>query len=95
MAHSEKDKITAVSKLKQRVPILELCSTYNVCVRTIYRWAKEFPETNCKTAIPNKEVKSLRRRIDKLEKIVAILKAVDCTVHSPQKEKLTEFEKII
>ncbi len=39
-----------------------------------------------------KEHKLLLRRVEKLENIIAILKTVNCTVHSPLKEKLTELE---
>lgn len=34
----------------------------------------------------------LQRRVEKLENIVTILNAVNCTIHAPLKEKLSELE---
>lgn len=34
----------------------------------------------------------LQRRIEKLENIISILKTVNCTIHAPLKEKLSELE---
>lgn len=42
MAHTIQEKSAAVSKYRKGVSISELCSEFNVCKRTIYRWEKEF-----------------------------------------------------
>ena len=39
-----------------------------------------------------KEYDRLLRRVNKLENIISILKAVNCTVHAPLKKKLCELE---
>ena len=47
-----------------------------------------------KRTLTAKEYDMLLRRVEKLENIVAILKTVNCTVHSSLKEKLHELELI-
>lgn len=39
-------------------------------------------------------VGALERKIDKQEKIIAILKTVPCTVHAPLKEQLNALEAL-
>ncbi len=39
-----------------------------------------------------KEYDMLLRRVNKLENIIAVLEAVNCTIHDPLKDKLHELE---
>lgn len=95
MAHSIEEKINAVAEYKQHTSIVAICKKYGVCKRTIYRWKEEFGKSESnQSTISLKEYKSLQRRIEKLENIVSILKAVNCTTHSPLTEKLSELEKL-
>ena len=71
-----------------------------ICVSrsTLYRWTHD-----CGKSISNlghakgpsaKDYNMLQRRIEKLENIISILKTVNCTIHAPLKEKLSELELI-
>ncbi len=94
MTYTDQEKTAIIAKYRQGKPIQELCSEYEICARTIYRWAKKY----CgivpgeKRALTVKECDMLLHQVKKLENIVAILKTVNCTAHAPLKEKLHELE---
>lgn len=95
MAHSFQEKFAAVSKYRDGVSVLEICSEFGICKRTIYRWEQEFGKSeNSQFPISLKEYKALQRKNEKQEKIISILKSVSCTVHAPLKERLSELEKL-
>ena len=92
MNYSDSEKAAIITKYKRGIPIQELSTEYGISERTIYRWAKHDPTVDDEQFLSSKEHKILLHRIEKLEKIVAILKTVNCTVHAPLKEKLIELE---
>lgn len=92
MNYSDSEKAVTVIKYKQGIPIQELSTEYGISERTIYRWAKQYSTVDEEQFFTPKEHKLLLRRVEKLENIIAILKTVNCTVHAPLKEKLTELE---
>ncbi len=92
MTYSDQEKATIITKYKQGKPVQELCTEYGICARTIYRWAKYYPTVDNEQILSPKEYKLLLHRIEKLENVIKILKTVNCTVHAPLKEKLTESE---
>ena len=85
--------------------VLDLCQkgtsvsavskVYDVSRSTIYRWLKEetLVETSDKVYSPN-DIRSLERKVAKLEKVIAILKTVPCTVHAPLTERLNALEQL-
>lgn len=94
MAHTDSEKADIVAQYKQGRSTQDLSTEYGVCERTIYRWAKIYCEMNPgeKQTFTVKEYDILLRRVNKLENIISVLKAVNCTVHAPLKEKLHELE---
>ncbi len=94
MSHTEEEKHEVIDEYRQGVPIDTLSAKHNICTRTVYRWAKECPGTDNSIAPSTKEYKSLQRKVEKLEKIVSILKTANCTVKAPLREKLAELEKL-
>ena len=92
MNYSDSEKAVIVAKCKQGVTVQELSTEYGVSERTIYRWTKQYSTVHEEQFSTLKEHKLLLRRVEKLENIIAILKTVNCTVHAPLKEKLTELE---
>ena len=93
MAHTTQEKSTAAAKYRNGVPISEICSEFGVCKRTIYRWISD-SSSKGSAGFSLKYHKALQRKNDKQEKIISILKSVNCTVHAPLKEKLAELEKL-
>lgn len=94
MAYNNDYKMSVVTEHRQGTPIRILATKYGMCERTIYRWLKEFPEIDYGSVLSIKEHRSLQRRIKKLENIISVLKAVNCTANSPLKEKLRELKKL-
>lgn len=41
MVHTMQEKSTAVAKYRNGVLISEICSEFDVCKRTIYRWIND------------------------------------------------------
>lgn len=94
MPYTDQEKAAAIVRYKQGTSAQELSSEYGVSQRTIYRWAKLYQQVNPSGREPltAKEYDTLLRRVTKLENIISILKAANCTVHAPLKEKLCELE---
>lgn len=94
MAYTDKERTNIIAQYKQGSSAKDLSTKYGVCERTIYRWAKVYNELHPdkKRTFTVKEYERLFRRVEKLENIISVLKAVDCTVHAPLKEKLHELE---
>lgn len=94
MRYTNQEKADIVAQYKQGRSTQDLSAEYGVCERTIYRWAKIYCEMNPgeKQTFTAKEYDMLLRRVNKLENIISVLKAVNCTVHAPLKEKLHELE---
>lgn len=90
MAYSDQEKADIIAQYKQGSSAQNLSAKYGVSERTIYRWAKICGEMNPgeKQTFTAKEYDRLLRRVNKLENIISILKAVNCTVHAPLKKKL-------
>lgn len=67
-----------------------------VAQSTLYSWAKPYNTTITKTGVivTPKEFDSLKRRSEKLEGIVEVLKVVNCTVQSSLKDKLNALETL-
>ncbi len=94
MACSDQEKADIIAQYKQGSSAQNLSAKYGVSERTIYRWAQICGEMNPgeKQTFTAKEYDRLLRRVNKLENIISILKAVNCTVHAPLKKKLCELE---
>lgn len=94
MAYSDQEKADIIAQHKQGSSAQNLSAKYGVSERTIYRWAQICGEINPgeKQTFTAKEYDRLLRRVNKLENIISILKAVNCTVHAPLKKKLCELE---
>lgn len=94
MSYTDQEKAAIIAQYKQGISVQKLSTEYEVCQRTIYRWAKTYCNisTDEKRTVTGKEYDMLLRRVTKLENIIAILKSVNCTVHASLKEKLHELE---
>lgn len=95
MIYTAEDKKNIINRLNGG-SITDVCSKCGVSRSTLYRWIHNDRESISEPGNgkypPAKDYNLLRCRVEKLENIIAILKAVNCTVHSPLKEKLSELE---
>ena len=96
MTYTDENKMIINNQLNEGGSIKAIYNVYGVSRSTLYRQTHDDRESA--SAPENVQVHSardwniLRRRMEKLEKIIAILKTVNCTIHAPLKEKLTELE---
>ena len=95
MPYSKSFKKQVLDLCQDGVSVSAVSKEYNVPRSTIYRWLKEenFVETSDQVYLPN-DIRSLERKVTKLEKIVTILKTVPCTVNAPLKERLNALEQL-
>lgn len=94
MTYTNEEKMNIINRMNQEDSIRELCTEYGVSRSTLYRWL-----SNCSKPVPGKEdiptvkdYNALQRKVEKQENVVTILKTVNCTIHAPLKEKLSELE---
>ena len=68
---------------------------FGIARSTVYRWKNESTAISVNEKLYTKnDVTILERRIKKTESIIQILKTVNCTIHSPLRERLNELEKL-
>ena len=73
----------------------ELSKSHGISRSTIYRWKDETAAVSAKEKLYTAhDITIMELRIKKLENIVQIFKTVDCTVHSPLRDRLNELEKL-
>ena len=73
----------------------EISRSSGISRSTLYRWKSQTDTIHIKEKLYTiHDISVLERRVKKLEKIVQILKTVNCTVHSPLRDRLNELEKL-
>jgi len=96
MTYTNEEKLDIINRLDLGDSISDVCAAYGVSRSTLYRWThdcgKSIPDLENAQVPSAKDYGMLQRRMEKLENIVSVLKAVNCTVHAPLKEKLSELE---
>lgn len=84
-----------MTRLKEGESPTVLSRSSGIARSTIYRWKNESVAISTKEKLyTGHDIMVLERRVKKLESIVLILKTVDCTVHSPLRDRLNELEKL-
>lgn len=95
MRYSEQEKIKIVCHFQNGATVQEICQQYGISRSTLYRWAAAPRTTTPDGEIFSlKEIRQLQRKVKRLQAVVQILKAVNCTVPSPLHEKFAEMEKL-
>lgn len=85
---TEKQKKHIVELFTQGRPVSELCSEYGISQSTLYSWAKQYRIYRTRYgAVTPKDLDSAKRRIKKLEDMVAVLQASEQISNMTAKEK--------
>lgn len=96
MTYTAEEKMNIIKRLNEGDSIQAVCNEYGVSRSTLYRWTHNSGETTSDSENAQsrsaKDYNLLQRKVEKLENMIAILKTVNCTVHAPLKEKLSELE---
>ena len=95
MRYSEQEKIKIVCHFQNGATVQEICQQYGISRSTLYRWVAA-PRTTTPDGeiISLKEIRQLQRKVERLQAVVQILKAVNCTVSSHLHDKFAEMEKL-
>jgi transposase InsO family protein len=93
-SYSESQKRDLVDRYHAGISVTSLCTETGISNSSIYLWIRSYRPivTNAETPITLRDFDSLKRKSDKLEDMVQILKAVNCTTSSPLRDKLDELE---
>lgn len=85
MKFTDEQKKSIVARREKGESICALCSEYSVPCSTLYRWCKIYKAHIISDDIrfTVREVLQMQNRITKLNKIIEILKSVNCTVSAP------------
>lgn len=94
--YQEKEKQLLVKKFQQGEMVFAICKECNIPKSTFYSWIRQFKQTVTPTGriITPKEYDSLKRRVEKQESIIRVLKTVNCAHNAPLKEKLNAIEPL-
>lgn len=96
MIYTNEEKMRVINRFNEGDSIKALCSAYGVSRSTLYRWIHDSDKFSSDSeniqGLSGRDYHMLQHKIEKLENIIAILKTVNCTIHAPLKEKLSELE---
>ena len=88
-------KHEVMMRLKNGESPTVLSRCFGIARSTVYRWKNESTAISVNEKLYTKnDVTILERRIKKTESIIQILKTVNCTIHSPLRDRLNELEKL-
>lgn len=96
MKYTPEEKRQLVMRYQNGESVSHICSETGISRSTFYSWVKPYQTTLTETGVlvTPQEFALLKRRVEKLESIINVLKSVDCTVSSPLKEKLAALETL-
>ena len=89
--NSEYQKKKAIKCYLDGEKVKQIARSMKISTSTIYSWIRQYNEK--RNSIVN-EVTELRKLAERQQKMIEILKTVDCTVSAPLKEKLSAMEKL-
>ena len=91
---SQKTKHRIVQRYQVGESIKSICEDTHIARSTLYSWINLYQAriTNTGVIVTPKEFDSMKRRLRKLEDIIAVLKTVECLPSSSLKQKLVAAE---
>ena len=92
--HSPKLIKTIINQYANGQPVTHLCVEHNIPRSTIYSWIKRHQKlkSEAKTDISYQDYYNLKRRADKMQEQLEVIKAAGCGFSAPLKEKLEALE---
>ena len=80
MKYSNEEKLSIISRYQQGESIATLSDELNIPRSTLYRWLNSFPTDSAGKPLKfsYQEYALLQRKVEKLQNVIMILKAVDC-----------------
>ena len=87
---------TIVNQYTKGQAVALLCAEHNVPRSTIYFWIKQYQmlESTTDVNISYLDYHKLKRRVEKLEERLKVIRAAECSLSAPLQEKLKALEKL-
>ena len=94
--YSSEDITAIVKQYINGQAVAHLCAEYGIPRSTIYSWIKRHQKlsSEAETDISYQDYYNLKRRADKMEEQLEVIKAAGCGLAAPLKEKLEALEKL-
>ena len=96
MRYTTEEKRQLVMRHQNGESAAHICAETGIARSTFYSWIKPFQATVTETGVlvTPQAFDALRRRVEKQDAIIRVLKSVNCTVSAPLKEKLEALEPL-
>ncbi len=96
MKYTTEQKREFVLRYQNGESVSNICTQTGIARSTLYSWLKPYQTTLTDTGmiVTPKEFAALKKRVEKLEGIIQVLKSVDCTVSAPLQDKLKALEAL-
>ena len=97
MKYTPDQKRKLVLRYQSGESVSDICTQTGIARSTLYSWLKPYQTTITEAGmvVTPKEFSALKKRVEKLEGIIQVLKSVDCTVSAPLQDKLKALEYIL
>jgi len=94
--HTEETVKIIIDQYTNGQAVAHLCVEHGIPRSTIYSWIKRHQKlrSTTDTNISHQDYYNLKRRADKLEERLKVIKATRCGLSAPLKEKLEILEKL-
>lgn len=96
MKYTAEQKRELVLRYQNGESVSDICTQTGIARSTLYSWLKPYQTTitEAGTVVTPQEFSALKKRVEKLEGIIQVLKSVDCTVSAPLQDKLKALETL-
>ena len=96
MKYTTSQKQELVLRYQNGESVSDICTQTGIARSTLYSWLKPYQTTitEAGTVVTPQEFSALKKRVEKLEGIIQVLKSVDCTVSAPLQDKLKALETL-
>lgn len=96
MKYTTEQKQELVLRYQNGESVSDICTQIGIARSTLYSWLKPYQTTitEAGTVVTPKEFSTLKKRVEKLEGIINVLKSVNCTVSAPLQDKLKVLETL-
>ena len=96
MKYTTEQKRELVLRYQNGESVSDICTQTGIARSTLYSWLKPYQTTITEAGmiVTPQEFFYLKKRVEKLEDIIQVLKSVDCTVSAPLQDKLKALEAL-
>jgi transposase-like protein len=94
--HSEEVIQAIINQYNNGKPVAHLCSEHGIPRSTIYYWIQQHRKlkSTADTEISYQDYHNLKRKHDKLENMLNIMRVSECSISDPLQTKLSALEKL-